>query len=118
MGEVYLAEDPQIDRKLAIKTVRLVGRPQEIEERKKRLLREARAAGRLLHPNVVTLFDAGEAAGLLYLAFEFVEGVDLAGRLDGDRLSLRDALRVVRQTAEALDYAHSQGIVHRDIKPS
>ena len=61
MGEVYLAEDPQIDRRLAIKTVRLVGRPQEIEDRKRRLLREARAAGRLLHPNVVTLFDAGEA---------------------------------------------------------
>ena len=63
MGEVYLAEDPQIERQLAIKTVRLVGRPQEIEDRKKRLLREARAAGRLLHPNVVTLFDAGEADG-------------------------------------------------------
>jgi serine/threonine-protein kinase len=119
MGEVYLAEDPQIDRKLAIKTVRLVGRPQEIEERKKRLLREARAAGRLLHPNVVTLFDAGETEGLLYLAFELVEGTDLAARLDGgERLSLREVLRVVRQTAEALDYAHGQGIVHRDIKPS
>ncbi|MFY9826666.1 MAG: serine/threonine-protein kinase, partial [Thermoanaerobaculia bacterium] len=119
MGEVYLAEDPQIDRQLAIKTVRLIGRPQEIDDRKKRLLREARAAGRLLHPNIVTLFDAGEAEGLLYLAFEFVEGTDLAGRLDSpSRLSLRDALRVARQAAEALEYAHSQGIVHRDIKPS
>ena len=119
MGEVYLAEDPQIDRKLAIKTVRLVGRPQEIEERKKRLLREARAAGRLLHPNIVTLFDAGEAEGLLYLAFELVEGTDLAERLSsGERLSLREALRLVRQAAEALEYAHGQGIVHRDIKPS
>jgi serine/threonine protein kinase len=119
MGEVYLAEDPQIDRRLAIKTVRLTGRPQEIEERKRRLLREARAAGRLLHPNVVTLFDAGEAEGLLYLAFELVEGTDLAARLeDGDRLSLRQVLRVVRQAADALDYAHSHEIVHRDIKPS
>jgi eukaryotic-like serine/threonine-protein kinase len=119
MGEVYVAEDPQIDRQLAIKTVRLAGRAQEIDDRKKRLLREARAAGRLLHPNIVTLFDVGEAEGLLYLAFELVEGVDLAGRLDSpSRLSLRDVLRIGRQSADALDYAHSQGIVHRDIKPS
>ncbi|HET7511005.1 MAG TPA: serine/threonine-protein kinase, partial [Solirubrobacterales bacterium] len=119
MGEVYLAEDPQIERRLAIKTVRLVGRPQEIEERKRRLLREARAAGRLLHPNVVTLFDAGEAEGVLYLAFEFVAGTDLAGRLEsGPPLSLREVLRIVRQVADALDFAHRQGIVHRDIKPS
>ncbi|HEX6862901.1 MAG TPA: serine/threonine protein kinase, partial [Thermoanaerobaculia bacterium] len=68
MGEVYLAEDPHIERKLAIKTVRLVGRPAEIEDRTKRLLREARAAGRLLHPNIVTLFDAGETEGQLFLA--------------------------------------------------
>ncbi|MEA2602720.1 MAG: eukaryotic-like serine/threonine-protein kinase [Acidobacteriota bacterium] len=120
MGEVYLADDPQIDRQLAIKTVRLIGRPQEIDDRKKRLLREARAAGRLLHPHIVTLFDAGEAEGLLYLAFEYVEGTDLAVRLDSEapRLSLREVLRVARQAAEALDYAHGQGIVHRDIKPS
>jgi serine/threonine protein kinase len=119
MGEVYLAEDPQIERRLAIKTVRLVGRPADVEDRKKRLLREARAAGRLLHPNVVTLFDAGEDQGMLFLAFEFVEGNDLAARLEkGPALSLREVLRVVRQTAEALDYAHHQGIVHRDIKPS
>ena len=119
MGEVYLAEDPQIERRLAIKTVRLVGRAQEIEDRKRRLLREARAAGRLLHPNVVTLFDAGEQEGLLFLAFELVEGTDLAERLEaGPPLSLRDVLRIIRQTADALDYAHKQGIVHRDIKPS
>ena len=120
MGEVYLAEDPHIERQLAIKTVRIAGgRPQDIEDRKKRLLREARAAGRLLHPHVVTLFDTGEDDGLLYLAFEFVEGCDLASRLEsGPPPTLREVLRIVRQVSEALDYAHRHGIVHRDIKPS
>jgi serine/threonine protein kinase len=119
MGEVYLAQDPHIERPLAIKTVRLVGRPQEIEDRKKRLLREAKAAGRLLHPNIVTLFDTGEAGDVLYLAFEYVEGSDLSARVGTvPPLSLRDVLRIIAQSAEALDYAHRQGIVHRDIKPS
>ena len=120
MGEVYLADDPQIERRLAIKTVRLAGgRPQDIEDRKRRLLREARAAGRLLHPHVVALFDAGEEQGVLFLAFEFVEGCDLASRLEvGEPPTLREVLRITRQVAEALDYAHRQGIVHRDIKPS
>ncbi len=119
MGEVYLAVDPHIDRKLAIKTVRLSGRESDVEDRKKRLLREARAAGRMLHPNIVTLFDAGEAEGLVFLAFEYVEGADLANRLEsGPALSLSDVLRWTRQTAEALAYAHEHDVVHRDVKPS
>ncbi|MEZ5314076.1 MAG: serine/threonine-protein kinase [Thermoanaerobaculia bacterium] len=120
MGEVYLAEDPQIGRRVAIKTVRVEeGKPAEVEERKRRLIREARAAGRLLHPHVVALFDVGEDQGVLYLAFECVEGMDLAQRLEQEPpVTLREALSYVRQAAEGLEYAHRQGIVHRDIKPS
>ena len=119
MGEVYLAEDPQIHRRLALKTVKLQGSPEDIEVRKQRMLVEARAAGRLVHPHVVTLFDAGEDDGIVYLAFEYVEGQDLGVRLkNGPPLSLREALRITRQTAQALHHAHRLGIVHRDIKPS
>ncbi|MEO7794201.1 MAG: serine/threonine-protein kinase, partial [Thermoanaerobaculia bacterium] len=120
MGEVFLAEDPQIGRRVAIKTVKIEeGRPNEMAERKRRLERESRAAGKLLHPNVVALFDVGEDAGVLYLAFECVEGSDLAQRLEVDPpLTLREAITYVRQAADGLDYAHRQGVVHRDIKPS
>ncbi len=120
MGEVFLAEDPQIGRRVAIKTVKIEeGRPNEMAERKRRLERESRAAGKLLHPNVVALFDVGEDQGVLYLAFECVEGSDLAQRLEVDPpLTLREAITFVRQAAEGLDYAHRQGVVHRDIKPS
>lgn len=120
MGEVYLAEDPQIGRSVALKTVLVQeGRASELEERKRRLLREARAAGRLLHPNIVALFDAGEDQDVLYLAFEFVEGKDVADRVaEGPELTLGEALSIVRQAAEGLDFAHRQGVVHRDIKPS
>ena len=120
MGDVYLAEDPQIERQLAIKTVRVAdGKPEDVEDRKRRLLREAKAAGRLIHPHVVTLFDAGEADGILYLAFEYVAGSDLSQRMETPpRLTLGEVLRVVRESADALGAAHLQGIVHRDIKPS
>ena len=120
MGDVFLAQDPHIDRQLAIKTVRVVGGTElDIAERKQRLLREARAAGKLLHPNVVALFDADEAHGVLYLAFEFVDGVDLAKRaVSAPPLSLRQVLQIVREVATALEFAHRYEIVHRDIKPS
>ncbi len=119
MGDVYLATDPHIERHLAIKTVRLRGAPAEVEDHKQRLLREAKATGRLVHPHVVTLFDAGEADGLLYLAFEFVDGPDLGRRMKSrPPLSLGHSLNLVKQIAEGLDFAHVQGIIHRDIKPS
>lgn len=120
MGDVYLAHDPNIDRLVAVKTVRVIGgNDEDIADRRGRLLREARAAGRFQHPNVVALYDAGEAAGLLYLAFEYVPGQDLLKRArQSPEMTLREVLRVVRETASALDYAWHRNVVHRDIKPS
>ena len=107
MGEVFLASDPHIDRQLAIKTV-LLGGPGglEDEERRVRLMREAKAAGKLVHPHVVTLFDAGDADGVFYLAFEYVNGPDLAVRQRMEPpLTLGEVLRIGRQAAEGLDAA-------------
>ncbi len=123
MGVVYLAQDPQIERLLAIKTVRpaesVVASGTRVAERHERLLREARTVGRLIHPNIVTLFDAGEQDGLLYLAFEYVEGPSLDQRLrSGEPVSTAEALRIARETAEGLAYAHARGVVHRDVKPA
>lgn len=123
MGEVYLAEDPQIERRLAIKTVRLESAATSSEEMHRqlrlRLEREAKAAGRLVHPHVVTLFDAGEIDGLFFLAFEYIDGSDLGARSRrGPPLELHDIVRIAREAASALDAAHRVGIVHRDIKPA
>ncbi len=120
MGEVFLAEDPRIDRRVAIKTVRLLDGPgMSRDDLRARLDREAKAAGRVLHPNVVTLFEASEADGIFFLVFEYVEGQDLAERLCSDPpLTLAEILRIGREAAAGLGAAHRQGIVHRDIKPS
>jgi serine/threonine-protein kinase len=121
MGRVYLAHDPEIDRNVAIKTVQILDSlPQsEREKARERLLREARAAGKLLHPGIVTLFDAGEAEGALYLAMEHVEGTTLDRYCVSDNLlPVAQAVEMVARVAESLDYAHSVGIVHRDIKPA
>ncbi len=123
MGVVYLAQDPQIERLLAIKTVRpmegVLASTREVEERHERLLREARTVGRLIHPNIVTLFDAGDQEGLLYLAFEYVEGPSLDQRLRaGEPVTTAEALRIAREAAEGLAYAHARGVVHRDVKPA
>jgi serine/threonine-protein kinase len=120
MGAVYLAEDPQIERQLAIKTV-LLGddRGHDEGDLGRRLLREARTTGKLIHPHIVTLFDADEQQGLLYLAFEYVAGSDLLQRMKAEpALTAGEILRIIREAAEGLEYAHQHGIVHRDVKPS
>ncbi len=119
MGDVYLAEDPRIERRLAIKALRLEGIGVRPDDRVQRMVQEAKAAGRLIHPNIVTLFDVGEEGGNFYLAFEYVAGTDLAARLRAPPpLSLGEALHIAGQAAAALQCAHQQGVIHRDIKPS
>ncbi|MEJ2368085.1 MAG: serine/threonine protein kinase, partial [Acidobacteriota bacterium] len=120
MGVVYLAYDPQIGRRVALKTIKPQegARPEEIEENKARFLREAQAAGRLLHPNIVTIFDVFEDKGTMFIAMEHVEGILLDSFcVRGKLLPLPKVLSLVSQGLSALEYAHRHGIVHRDIKP-
>jgi hypothetical protein len=120
MGEVYLAEDPQIERLVAIKTVRVDPAGQLVDEGlRSRLAREAKAAGQLVHPHVVTLFEAGELDGTLFLAFEYVEGCDLdTRRRQPPPLRVDEVIRIAREAASGLAAVHRRGIVHRDVKPS
>lgn len=120
MGIVYHAVDPSIGRSVAIKTIRIqeIGDTAHRDKLRTRLFREARSAGVLSHPNIVTIYDMDEVEGLAYIAMAFVNGPSLDKTLGGDKpLSGAVMLRVLRQTAAGLDYAHSKGIVHRDVKP-
>ena len=123
MGTVYKARDPKIDRFVAIKTILLHRTAvQEQREYRERFFTEAQAAGRLIHPNIITLFDVGEEPGTSdpYIVMEYIEGEtlrDLLARAPG-KLPLDTALQITQDLAEALDYAHAQGVVHRDIKPA
>ena len=120
MGVVYLARDPLIDRLVALKTLRLDVDTEFEEQFRQRFLREARAAGRLNHRGIVTVYDVGEdpETGLVYIAMEYIEGQDLKARMQAEPpLRLDEIARIVAEIALALDYAHSMGVVHRDIKP-
>lgn len=121
MGTVYLGKDPKINRVVAIKTLDLSAEfeESEIKQVKERFFREAETAGRLNHPNIVTIYDAGEEHDLAYIAMEFLEGKDLTDKLEEKKkLPMKWVLQISVQVADALDYAHKLGVVHRDIKPA
>ena len=121
MGVVFLGKDPTIQRFVAIKTMRLdeIDGPEELKQFRDRFFREAESTGRLSHPNIVTVYDAGEQDGLAYIAMEYLEGTTLANYCQkGALLPAKQVLQIVATVAEALDYAHSQDVVHRDIKPA
>lgn len=119
MGIVYKARDPLIDRVVAIKTINLGLAQEEKEEYEGRFYQEARAAGRLNHPNIVTVYDVGKSGDIAYIAMEFLEGRELREILDDvPMLPIDQVLDIVAQVAEGLAYAHEHDIVHRDIKPA
>jgi serine/threonine-protein kinase len=120
MGVVYLGQDPKINREVAIKTLRYEEVDEEqLAEVKKRFFREAEAAGKLSHPNIVTIYDVGEDYDLAYMAMELLDGSDLTKYCQkGNLLHLGEVTKIITSVAQALDYAHCSGVVHRDIKPA
>ncbi|MDO8208177.1 MAG: serine/threonine-protein kinase [Gallionella sp.] len=119
MGVVYKARDPLIDRIVAIKTINLGLAQEEKDEYEGRFYQEARAAGRLNHPNIVTIYDVGKSGDIAYIAMEFLQGCELRDLMrEHEKLPVDQVLDMVAQVASGLAYAHEHEIVHRDIKPS
>ena len=119
MGVVYKAIDPLIDRTVAIKTINLDLSKEELDNFEQRFQREVQSAGRLSHPNIVTIYDVGKTDGVAYMAMEFLQGKELREVLDsGVVLPMEKVVHIAAQVADGLAFAHEQGIVHRDIKPA
>ncbi len=120
MGIVYEGRDPNLDRRVAIKTVKVENLSEEAAaEYEHRFRTEARSAARLQHPNIVSVYDSDRDGDIAFLVMEYIQGDDLKHHLDkGVRYSLEQSLKMIRDLLSALDYAHKQGIVHRDVKPA
>ena len=119
MGVVYKAVDPLIDRTVAIKTINLDLSKEELANFEKRFQREVQSAGKLNHPNIVTVYDVGRTEGVAYMAMEFLEGKELREILDsGVVLPIEKITHIASQVADGLGFAHEHGIVHRDVKPA
>ena len=115
MGEVYLAQDTKLGRNVALKILpaAVAANP----ERMRRLVQEAKAAAALNHPNIAHIYEIGEAAGVNFIAMEFIDGQTLGRYIHGERVGLPKLLRHLQHVAEGLAKAHAAGIVHRDLKP-
>jgi serine/threonine-protein kinase len=119
MGVVYKAVDPFIDRTVAIKTINLNLSKTELEEYEARFQQEIKAAGRLNHPNIVTIYDVGKTDQVAYMAMEYLEGVELKDMIATGQIPPADqVVDIIAQVADGLHFAHQQDIVHRDVKPS
>src|SRR5258707_14243015 len=115
MGEVYLAQDTTLDRKVALKIL-----PADVaanQDRMRRFVQEAKAAAALNHPNIAHVYEIGESGGTNFIAMEFIDGMTLREKIHSEKTELRKLLRYLQHTAEGLAKAHAAGIVHRDLKP-
>ena len=119
MGVVFKATDTVLQRTVAVKTVNMALEKDHADKYEARFYQEARAAGGLNHPNIVTVYDAGKAGDVVYMAMEYIQGVELRTLfVEGQPMGVPQALSIAAQVAEGLGYAHQQGVVHRDVKPA
>jgi serine/threonine protein kinase len=119
IGTVYLAHDPTIDRAVAIKTFSARVTALEKRQYEQQFLNEARTTGRLSHPNIVTIYDASSEGGTTFIAMEYLQGRELNKMLDnGHQFAPDDVASIMWKVADALDYAHKNGVIHRDVKPA
>ena len=117
MGVVYKAQDPLLDRTVAIKTIILAADATDRAEYEARFYQEAKAAGRLSHPSIITIHDIGREGDMAYMAMEMLEGIDLRSRMSQGRIPVPHAIDIAEQVADGLAFAHEHGVVHRDVKP-